>query len=279
MNVRQFQLINKNGIEYNLTVRSHFLHSPEGLGFTRDSIFQRAGNVFKRISTKFVQPQVTGEVFFPDPKAYDKYFEFMQFTGYGELTILYKPSQKTYRATCELSEVQKTEKQACGLNVKVVLSLTSLWYEIVSAFNDSTSVEGGKIYDYTYDYTYEDNITNSVSFDSDTYIDSPLKIYIYGLAVNPIWRYYNNNVLVGTGKVNGTIPQGNLLLIDTTVIPYQIKQLDSMLNEVSDMYALSDFSSERFFHMRYGNNRISVAHDGTSPIKVRTETQLLYASV
>lgn len=279
MNVRQFKLINKKGIEYNLTVRSHFLHSPEGLGFARDSKFQRAGNVFKRISTRFTQPQVTCEIFFPDPKAYDKYFDFLQFSGDGELTLVYSPSQKAYSATCELSEVQKEERQACGLNVKVILSLTSLWYEIVSAFNDSSEVEGGKIYDYTYDYTYEDSVRNSVSFNSDTYIDSPLKIYIYGLAVNPIWRYYNNNVLVGTGKVSGTIPQGNLLLIDTTVIPYQIKQLDNLLNEVSDMYALSDFSTERFFHMKHGNNRISVAHEGTSPIKVRTETQLLYASV
>lgn len=279
MNVRQFQLINTLGYEYNLTVRSHFLHSPQGLGFSRDSVFQRAGNIFKRINTRFNQPQVTGEIFFPNPRAYEKYFEFLQFSGDGSLTLLYKPAQKQYRSSVELSEVRKEEKQACGLNVEVVFTLTTLWYENVSAFNDSTEVEGGKVYDYTYDYRYEDSLTNTVSFTSDSHIDSPLKIYIYGRAINPQWRYYNNNVLVGTGKVNGTIPDGNMLLIDTTVIPYQIKQLDSLMNVVSDMYALSDFGTDRFFHMKNGDNRISVGHDGETPLKLRTEVQLLYASV
>lgn len=281
MNIRKFRLINGNGQEYHLTVRAHFFHSPGGLGYAKDVTYQRVGHLFKRINEFYTQGGVSGEVFFPDPHAYEKYQEMISFAEAGELFLVYQPARQMaeYRCLVNLTEVEKTEKQAGGLNIGVKFTAETMWYRILSEFNDGSEVTEGKVYDYTYDYTYADYVSNTVSFESDTKVASPMRIYVYGPMVNPTWSYYHNNVLKGTGRVNGEIPKGNLLLIDTTAIPYQIKQLDGFLNVVQDMYALSDFGTERFFMALPGNNRISVAHEGTTPLKVRTEVQLLYASV
>lgn len=276
--MRKFRLINGNGEAYDLTVRRHFFHSPDGLGFEKEVNYRRVGHLHKKVSEYYAQGVITGELWIPDPLAYEKYYEFVEYAAH-DLWLYYKPSEREYRCKVNLVEVTKEEKQALGLNIGVTFQQESMWFQSVSDFNDSSEVDEGKVYNYIYDYTYADYAANTVSFNSDSMIESPMKIYIYGLATNPQWSYYHNNILQGTGKINGTIPEGNLLLIDTTEIPYQIKQLDGLLNVVSNMYPASDFSTQRFFHALHGDNRISVAHEGTTPLKVRVEADLLYASV
>lgn len=277
--MRKFRLLDGNGTEYNLTTRAGFLHSPKGLGYEKDITFQRVGNLFRAVNQRYAQGAVDGEIFFPEPNAYQKYFDFVQYAQNDGLILLYNPAGAEYRCNVELTKVGKMELQACGLNIDVTFTMTTMWYKTFDFYNDGEEAASGKIYPYNYPYVYVENASNTIAFDSDSMIESPLRIYIYGAAKNPTWAYYLNNELVGTGKVTGTIPAGNVLLIDTSSIPYQIKQIDGYGNVVSDMYPLSDFSTVRFFRAHKGVNRISAGHEETTALKLKVEAQLLYASV
>jgi hypothetical protein len=69
------------------------------------------------------------------------------------------------------------------------------------------------------------------------------------------------------------------LVVDTTQIPYSITQQDLAGNVVQDMYALSDFATERFLHLQNGVNTIVVGHEGTSLLRMEVEAMIEYASV
>lgn len=50
-------------------------------------------------------------------------------------------------------------------------------------------------------------------------------------------------------------------------------------NEVSDMYQLSDFSTDRFIRFGKGRNTVSVQADNTNTLNVGVEAQIEYATV
>lgn len=279
MNIRKFRLINNDGEWYDLTTREHFLHSPSGLGYAKEEVFRQLGNLHVLLDDQFMQGEILGDVFFPHPKAYDKYFQFVRFCQNTPIYLEYTPTDKSYIREVRVSTVEKTELTTGGLNCPVTLHCLSLFYrrEFINVEQGSTT--GGKIYNYRYNYRYSASSPNSVTIESDSFAESPCAIYIYGEAVNPVWRHYVNNILVATGKVNGTIPSDQKLMIDTTQIPYSIKRLDMANRLVADMYALSDFSTDRFITLKNGRNVISVTHDGVNILRVLMEAHITYASV
>ena len=82
-----------------------------------------------------------------------------------------------------------------------------------------------------------------------------------------------------TGKVNTTIPSNRKLVIDTETIPYSIREYDMNNRLIADLYEQSDFSTERFFMLKYGKNSIVVTDDDASTTTVIVEAQVMYASV
>lgn len=279
MNIRKFKLIDANGVWYDLTVHEHFLHTPSGLGFQRDTTYQRLGTRFAVLDDAFAQGQIMGEVFFPHPKAYDKYFEFVRFCQNTPLYLVYNPNGVEYYREVRVSSVEKTELTIGGLNCPITLDCLSLFYkrELINA--DGKVLYGGKVYNYKYDYRYSTSMINTVEIQSNSYADSPCIIWIYGEAINPIWRHYVNNQLVATGSVNGEIPSGQKLVIDTTKTPYSITRQDLGNRLIADMYAASDFSTERFVFLKHGANRITVSHEGANALQVLMEGHIIYASV
>lgn len=279
MNIRNFRLINNDGKGYNLTTREHFLHDPSGLGYDKETEYQRLGNQYIVLDDAFAQGQVQGEVFFPQPNAYDKYFEFVRFCQNEPIYLLYKPAEKEYRRQVKLSNVGKEEIANGGLNVTAVFSCLTLFYEQFSIFGDASEATGGKTYNYKYDYRYSSMSANTLVLDSDSYAESPCAIYIYGEAVNPVWRHYVNNVLHATGSIRATIEAGQKLKIDTTEIPYSLTRVDMANRFIADVYGEGDFSTERFITLKHGKNTISVSHDTASPLTVAMDARILYASV
>ena len=69
------------------------------------------------------------------------------------------------------------------------------------------------------------------------------------------------------------------VVIDTTTEPWSIKQFDNLGNLVSDMYQLSDFSTERFIQIKNGRNIISVTDDGADDVTLSVEAQIGYDTV
>lgn len=279
MNIRKFRLINRDGVGYDLTTREHFLHTPSGLGFQRETEYQRLGNQYIILSDAFVQGQIMGEIFFPNPNAYSKYYEFVRFCQNAPLYLLYKPGTREFHRAVRVSNVEKTELEFGGLNISVIFDALTLFYEEVSAFNDKAIATQGKTFNYTYDYVYSGGALNTVTIQSDSYADSPCTVYIYGACENPTWLHYVNGVLVASGALTGEIPAGQKLAIDTTEIPYSIKRVDMANNFVADVYGFADFDTDRFITLQHGDNTISVQHSGADALTIAIEAQILYASV
>lgn len=278
MKVRKFYITNSSGKRYELLTRQHFLHSPGGLGYKESTVYQQLGEQFAVVDDGFAQGEITGSVFFPQPNAYKKYFEFVQFCRNTPLYLSYHPTTSEYKREVRLDTIGKTEIEGPGLNCSVTFKALTLWYKKVSDVNEGEGTDG-KTYIYTYDYQYAANVANTVSFESDAFDDSPIKLTIFGECTNPRWQHYVDNVLVATGAVTGTVQEGMKLVVDTTQIPYSIKQYDSLNQEVLDMYPLSDFGTQRFLMAKKGKNRISVSHSSADVLRVMVEANISYASV
>jgi hypothetical protein len=183
-----------------------------------------------------------------------------------------------FRRNGLITAISKSDGKGNSLEIEIEFTALTPWYKIISQHNDGSAI-GGKVYDYQYDYQYTVAVQNSVTVDSDSYQSSPVKLIIYGPAANPSWRYYLNGNLQTSGKVNGTVLDNHILIIDTTTIPYSIKQFDLQGNLVSDMYQQSDFSTGRFVRFSKGRNTITVQAENTNKITVGVEAQIEYATV
>jgi len=275
--MRTFTLINENGTEYNLTAKgTAFFYGIDGLGFDKKLDFQQVDERFLLTTAKIAQNSVKGSVQFFQPGAVNEYFEFAKFCQ-GKLRMKYNPGHGVYYRDGYVKTIGRND----GKDIRIAtidFVCTSPWYKVISQFNNG-AVSGGKTYDYEYDYEYTSATPGSIMIDSDTMQESPVKFTIFGPSTNPSWRHYVDGQLKTTGKINGSISVNHVLVIDTTVIPWSIKQFDSLGNLVADMYQNSDFSTERFIRLGNGRNVITVDDDGIDTLTIKAEAQIEYDTV
>ena len=100
-----------------------------------------------------------------------------------------------------------------------------------------------------------------------------------GPCTNPTWRHYVDGVLKESGKVIAEILPNHRLVIDTTVIPYSMKVYDSQNQAVTDLYQSSDFETQRFVSLDYGENIITVSAEDVTVIGIGVEAEIEYATV
>lgn len=277
--MRTFTLIDNDGNTYDITAKNDlFFHSIDGLGYAKTINFQRIEDRFAVMSDYVSQTKIKGKIHFWQPNAEQKYFDFAQFLQNSPLRMEYNPGHGTYTRRGIVTDVVRGDGTGNSLEITITFSATTPWYKTVSEYNDGEII-GGKKYNYTYDYTYSSSVMNSVTIDSDSYQSSPVKLIIFGPATNPEWRHYCNNVLESSGKITGNVLDNHKLIIDTTTIPYSIKQFDMLGNETSDMYQLSDFSTSRFVRFGRGRNIVSFTADNTNRLNVGVEAQIEYATI
>lgn len=274
--MRQFTLINGSGHRYSLNEADHFLNSPKYLGAKFSNTYEQFDANFVRTKRISKPDDIRGEIVFTGNQ-YQKYFEFMKFLAVEPLTLEYV-SNATYHVSVDLKSIDKSEIEDGVLNCTLRLKRTSRWYRLETRLND-TPERNGKTYDYTYDYSYTEYEPETVTIDSDSGYDSPTKITIFGPCVNPTWKHYLNGDIVATGKVTANIINGRRLVIDCTSIPYSIKEVDGYGTVHNDLYGVSDFSTERFFKFDYGQNRITVKHDGSNKLALAVEARIEYETV
>ena len=277
--MRTFTLIDNDGRRYDVTTKdSIFFYAVEGLGFSHNSKFQRIEERYAILSNVINQGVVKGTIRFWQPGAEQAYFDFAQFCQNEPIIMEYIPYRVAFRRNGLITAITKSDGKGNSLEVQIEFSALTPWYKIIAQHNDGSAI-GGKVYDYQYDYQYTVAVQNSITIDSDSYQSSPVKLIIYGPAANPSWRYYLNGNLQATGKINGTVLDDHVLIIDTTTIPYSIKQFDLQGNLVSDMYQQSDFSTSRFVRFGKGRNTVTVQAENTNKITVGVEAQIEYATV
>lgn len=277
--MRTFRLYDNDGNRYNVTSKDHlFFYKIDGLGFTQEAEFQRIEDRYALLNNHIAQNKITGIIRFWQPQAELQYFNFAQFCQNQPIMMDYNNNYGTYSRRGLITKIERSDGNGNPLEIKIEFTAETPWFKTVSEYNEGTIV-GGKVYDYTYDYTYSDSVVNTVSIDSDSYQSSPVRLVIFGEAVNPTWRHYLNNVLVSTGKINGTVLANHRLIIDTTTIPYGIKQVDALGNLISDMYQQSDFSTSRFVRFGHGKNTVTFGADNTNVLNVGVEAEIEYATI
>lgn len=277
--MRTFRLFDNDGNRYNITSKDHaFFYGIDGLGYAQETQFQRIEDRYALLDKHIAQNKIIGTIRFWQPGAELQYFNFAQFCQNGPIRMDYNPGYGTYSRNGIITKIEKSDGNGESLTVKIEFSAQTPWYKNVSRYNDG-SITGGKVYNYTYDYTYLQSAKNTITIDSDSHQSSPVRLVVLGPAVNPSWRHYINNVLVTSGKVNGTVLTNNRLIIDTTSIPYSIKQVNALGELVSDMYQQSDFSTNRFVRLGYGRNTVTFSADNTNTLTVGMEAQIEYATL
>lgn len=279
--MRTFTLIDKDNNSYDITAKNRlFFYNIDNLGFKQETEWQRIEDRYALLSNYTKQAVISGTVRFWDTKdltAEEAYFKFAQFCQNAPMKMKYNPGHGEYFRNGYVTKIERSDGDKT-LTVKLDFSAQTPWYKSVSQYN-SGIITGGKVYDYEYNYTYSQTTINAVTVDSDSFQSSPCKLIVYGPAVNPSWQYYLNGVLQLSGKVNGSVLENHRLIIDTTTIPYSIKQVDMLGNVVSDMYQQSDFSTDRFVRMGYGRNTVAFTADNTNILNVAVEAQIEYATV
>lgn len=277
--MRKFRLINAEGSSFDLNSQAAFFHSVDGFGYKDETQYEQIGTDYYALEDSFAQGQMKGQIVFAGKDPYGKYREFTKFVRAVPLTLVYEMDE-VFRVPVRLTEIGKAELEKGGnfLNCDVTFLAAGLFYKTVQKYSETISV-GGKVYPYEYTYSYADVSQNTVMIDSDSYEDSPCRITIFGPAINPIWKHYVNNELYEIGKYDGTIPDDHKLVIDSTNIPYSITERGVSDEVVADRYQLCDFTTERFFHLQHGTNRISVTHDGLNMVNVLVEGKISYETV
>lgn len=277
--MRKFELTDASGHSYDLFSKDNFFYEPKGLGFETDNEMLTVNNRKIILNKKYEDGEVRGMIFFKSPNAYQNYYDFVRFCTNDPLYLGYTTFD-TFKAQCTVTKITKTELElgGVGLQCEVTLGLLGMWYKDVYKYNQGV-ISGGKTYSYEYDYTYSDDIAMSISVQSDSYVDSPCKLEIYGPITNPTWTHLVNSVQEATGAYTGTVPSNHKLVIDTTQFPYSILELDMANQLVADRYSLCDFSTDRFLFMQYGNNRVTIGADSVNAVPIGLEVQLSYASV
>lgn len=277
--MRTFKLFDNDGNSYDVTTKNDlFFYGVDGLGFTQATEFQRIEDRYALLDSYTAQGKIKGTLRFWQPNAEQKYFDFAQFCQNTPIRMEYNPKYGTFSRSGLITKIERGDGTGNSLEVTIEYTAQTPWYKTITRYNEGIIV-GGKVYDYTYDYTYSEAVVNSVTIDSDSYQSSPVKLIIFGAATNPTWRHYLNNVLQSSGKINGNVLANHKLIIDTTTIPYSIKQYDMQGNLVSDMYQQSDFSTSRFVRFGRGRNTVAFTAENTNTLNVGIEAQIEYATV
>jgi len=276
--MRKFDLINNLGTKWNLNDVNSFFMDPDGLGQDRKTDYEQIGNRFVESENKTKQKNISGTIRFID---YRKYEEFTRFIQHVPLVLEYRAEEKLekYRIDVAVGKLGKSELDEIGLECKVEFEGLGNFYKVVNCENNK--VESGKVYPYKYKYTYVNNTTGSVVINSDSVLESPIKMIIYGPCKNPTWSHYLNGEIKSSGKLYCDLKDGSRIIVDSTIIPWSIirKRYTEAGEYEEDMYEESDFSTERFVKLGYGKNEIVFAHEGDVKLKLLIEGRVEYETV
>lgn len=243
--MRKFAIVNSLNESYELNDIRNFFHSPGGLGFTRNTEFAKIGNTYEIIKEEVEQPTPTGQICFkdePQSSAYAKYGKFVRFLAQAPLTLIYK-SDKNHKIDVAPQMIDKGEiSRPLGLNINITFKALSLWYDEV-----------------------EKDGTDTIEILSDSAQESACHIEICGTLSDPTWIQKVDGEQIAAGQVTASLSEGDTLHIRSDTNPYQIYKVDE--NGIkTDLYASSNFSTQRFFTLKYGDNVIKC--EGATKIKV-----------
>lgn len=272
--MRQFKITNAIGRTWDLNETNSFFHEIKGLGQEHKTTYSQLGTKFIKEKDLLSQKSITGKIRF---NTYSEYLDFSLFIQHKPLVLSYE-SEGKYSIKISIDKLEKTELETGGLFCNITMKSLGPYYKTVIAQNVKEQT-AGKTYPYKYPYNYYDYSSGEVVIDSDSVLESPVRINIFGPCTNPSFVHSVNGITIATGKINATIEEGHKLVIDDISIPYSIGEYTIDNAFVKDLYENSDFSTERFLMLKYGINRIAFTHETSEEIKISVEGAIEYESV
>ena len=259
--MREFNLRNNIGEEYRLNSLDNFFHSPEGLGFQRNAVYQKIGTRYKIVRDGFRQNPVSGQIMFKSDErasAYNRYLKFKNFLQEIPLTLVYRIPGGEFKMDVVPNMVEKTEiNSSLGMNVGIELMPLSMWYKEVSIITSSSGC----------------------TVESDSVIESPCCISFTGAVKSNqelVWEQIVDGTLVTRGRLTGvTLSSDQKVFIRTDTDPYGLYKVAG--GNVISLYEKSDFSTKRFPFIRKGRNYFTLL--ATSVTEFKFEGRILYETV
>ena len=259
--MREFNLRNNIGEEYRLNSLDNFFHSPEGLGFQRNAVYQKIGVNYDIVRDGFRQNPVSGQIMFKSDaqaSAYNRYLKFKNFLQEIPLTLVYRIPGGEFKMDVVPNMVEKSEiNSSLGMNVGIEFMPLSMWYKEISK-TESSSV---------------------LIIESDSNIESPCCLSFKGVVKTNqelLWEQIVNGTTVMTGRLIGvTITADQMVYVRTDSDPYGIYK--NAGGNITDLYPNSDFSTKRFPYIYKGRNMFSI--NGASPTEFNIEGRILYETV
>lgn len=276
--VRQFRLINANGDELDLMARTHFFHSPSGLGYGYEYTTQTAGYDFLTTDSLLSQKTVSGEVVFLGAKPYQDYQDFVSFCAKTPLKLAYMPDNTWYYLNVQVQTLQKTEITT-GLICPVDFLAFGTWYKQTVVTQSEMDASAGKVYDYTYNYTYAETAVGTAVIVNSGDLPAYVKLHIMGPCVNPTWALEHNGEVVARGAVTASIDTGNKLVVDSAPATLEIAEYTTNNAYVRNLYQSSDFSTARFMLAPVGESTLTFSNSGSADINAYVEVSALAESV
>ena len=265
--MRQFSLKNSIGEVYRLNDLDYFLHDPEGLGFRRNTKFQKIGSNYEILQDSFEQQPISASIMFKSSQtisAYRQYSKFREFLQLIPLTLIYRIPGGEFLLDVIPESVEKTEiNSTLGMDVGITLTPLTMWYRDISASKSG----------------------RSVGLNTDSNILSPCHIMITpsSASTSITWGIYDDSselvIPYATGTLTGIpdakkIATTDTLHIRTDTNPYQLYKTSSGGTK-SDLYEYSDFSTKRFFMLKKGYNGIMC----NTAASISVEARIYYETV
>ena len=276
--MRKFKIINADGLEFDLMRKDAFFNLPTGLGFSISDESFSTGFGWIETESELEQGVISGEMVILN---YSVYSEFSKFCAKEPLVFCYAPAGSWFFRDCKISKLdkgdidEKTHRLVCPID----LLCYSVWYDNKWVFKATTAENDGKTYNYKYPYVYSETTAGAVTLLNTGAIQSPCRIHVQGVVVNPKWALTVNGVVTQRGEINITIPNGNKLLVDSTAQSMEIAEYTHNNEFVRNLYQYSDFSTSRFIFAPPGTSVLSFSHEGINEIQVYVEVKEYAAAV
>lgn len=304
--MRYFLLENSVGDRLDITTTEFLFHDIEGLGFEEEVEFRRIGPVWRLNSAKFNQTHITGKMCLTDngdTTPYQKYEYLRGFISRAPLTLIYYPhgyGTTAYRKRVRVTSITKTEINKYGvLDDSIDFTPYTPWYEAISVENVPEEVDENAKWIWDIGYMWRDSENdpisgtgiykfggesrNNIDIECTSNAKGLIKLSIFGPIQNPSWFHYVDGVLVADGGFSSVsqfeLLDGECLTIDNTDGEFKMTVINLSTGVSRNVYSLRDFDKTCFFTLREGLNTLAVRSEDSTPVKIKVEGQIHYATV
>lgn len=271
----------------------YIMTSPTGFGVYRTSEYITVGNQRITSTNKPTFQKITFNVLIMGERSsweqkYAVLRDFISRNIYKGFRLYYTPENETRYIKCDINILDKTEKDRANLPVKLEIQPLSLWLTDVQKDTAQQTASGGGFKFVANDYDEYSAKFGAISQVEDEYgrqwyaimfrgsgsqvavlnnagaETTPMKIRIYGRAVNPIvfLKKYGSGQVVQFIKFNDlTIPEGYYLEINSDPTDTYIELVNQTTGERFDRESYADIESNMYIVLPQGQFILSLTDD------------------